>query len=63
MVAARLNLGLCADCTLLETDGQELYMYRPALSGSVIAKIKSTTKPAMATVRTTQNVADINDVL
>ena len=58
-VAARLNLGLCADCTLLETDGQELYMYRPALSGSVIAKIISTTKPAMATVRTTQNGADI----
>ena len=27
-------------------------MYRPALSGSVIAKIKSTTRPAMATVRT-----------
>lgn len=58
-VGAMLNLGLCADCTLLETDGEELYMYRPALSGSVIAKIVSTTKPAMATVRTTQNGADI----
>lgn len=58
-VAAMLNLGLCADCTLLETDGEELYMYRPALSGSVIAKIVSRTKPAMATVRTTQNGADI----
>ena len=58
-VAAKLNLGLCADCTLLETDGEELYMYRPALSGSVIAKIVSRTKPAMATVRTTQNGADI----
>jgi electron transfer flavoprotein alpha subunit len=54
-----LSLGLCADCTVLETDGTELYMYRPALSGSVIAKIKSLTKPAMATVRTTQNAADI----
>ena len=58
-VSAMLNLGLCADCTLLETDGQELYMYRPALSGSVIAKIISLTKPAMATVRTTQNASDI----
>jgi len=58
-VGAILSLGLCADCTLLETDGEELYMYRPALSGSVIAKIVSITKPAMATVRTTQNGADI----
>lgn len=58
-VAARLKLGLCADCTLLETDGNELYMYRPALSGSVIAKIISRTKPAMATVRTVQKGADI----
>lgn len=58
-VGAILGLGLCADCTLLETDGNDLYMYRPALSGSVIAKIVSTTKPAMATVRTTQNGADI----
>ena len=54
-----MNLGLCADCTLLETDGENLFMYRPALSGSVIAKIVSGTKPAMATVRTTQNGADI----
>ena len=53
-VAARLELGLCADCTALETDGQELFMIRPALSGSVIAKIRSIPRPAMATVRTTQ---------
>ncbi len=58
-VAAMLNIGLCADCTLLETDGEELYMYRPALSGSVIAKIVSLTKPAMATVRTVGHDADI----
>lgn len=51
-VAAKLSLGLCADCTALETDGEKLYMIRPALSGSVIAKIISTTRPAMATVRT-----------
>lgn len=58
-VAAKLGLGLCADCTLLETDGESLYMYRPALSGSIIAKIESLTKPAMATVRTTQKGGDI----
>ena len=52
IVAARLRIGLCADCTLLEAEGTDLMMYRPALSGSVIAKIKSTTRPAMATVRT-----------
>ncbi|MBQ8431974.1 MAG: FAD-binding protein [Clostridia bacterium] len=53
-VAAQLDLGLCADCNSLETDGQELFMIRPALSGSVIAKIRSIPRPAMATVRTTQ---------
>ncbi len=54
-VAAKLSLGLCADCTALEVDGSELVMIRPALSGSVIAAIKSNTRPAMATVRTLQN--------
>lgn len=58
-VAAMLDLGLCADCTLLETDGEKLLMYRPALSGSIIAKIESLTKPSMATVRTTQAGGDI----
>lgn len=52
MVAARLGLGLCADCTLLACEDGELMMYRPALSGRIIAKIKSLTRPAMATVRT-----------
>jgi len=51
-VASRLKLGLCADCTDLKTDGQTLFMYRPALSGKIFAKIKSLTLPAMATVRT-----------
>ncbi len=59
-VSAMLNLGLCADCTQLQTDGEILYMVRPALAGSVVAKIKSITSPAMATVRTTQkDTADI----
>lgn len=58
--AAKLGLGLCADCTLLEARDDTLIMYRPALSGSIIAKIKSLTRPAMATVRTTDSgVRDI----
>ena len=52
IVAAKMGLGLCADCTVLECEAGELMMYRPALSGSIIAKIKSLTRPAMATVRT-----------
>jgi electron transfer flavoprotein alpha subunit len=51
VVAATLKTGLCADCTALETDGQTLFMWRPAKSGSVIAKIKCVTAPQMATVR------------
>lgn len=58
-VSAMLNLGLCADCTALETDGKQLIMYRPALSGSIIAKIQSLTLPAMATVRTAKKGSDI----
>ena len=60
-VAARLSLGLCADCTHLACEGGELMMYRPALSGSIIAKIKSLTRPAMATVRT--EVGDTGNVI
>ena len=58
-VGAMLELGLCADCTMLETDGEKLMMYRPAFSGSIIAKIESLTVPAMATVRTTKTGSDI----
>ena len=47
-----LSLGLCADCTSLDCEEGTLMMYRPALGGSIIAKIKSLTVPAMATVRT-----------
>ncbi len=52
LVAATLDLGLCADCTRLENEGDSLIMYRPALAGSIIGKIKSLTTPALATVRT-----------
>lgn len=58
-VSALLGLGLCADCTALEADGDTLVMYRPALSGSLIAKIESRTRPAMATVRTAGKNGDI----
>lgn len=51
-VAVMLQTGLCADCTKLETDGENLFMYRPAFSGNIIAKIKCKTLPQMATVRT-----------
>lgn len=57
-VSARLGLGLCADCTRFEAANGELIMYRPALSGSIIAKIKSLTRPAMATVRGEGDSAD-----
>ena len=58
-VSALLGLGLCADCTALEADGDALIMYRPALSGSLIAKIVSLTRPAMATVRTSGRSNDV----
>ena len=60
-VAALLQTGLCADCTALETDGKALFLYRPAFSGNVIAKIACTTSPQMATVRTLN--ADAADVI
>ena len=51
IVQAILGTGLCADCTQLEIENGEFYMYRPARSGSISAKIKCTTTPKMATVR------------
>lgn len=50
--AALMQTGLCADCTHLETDGEKLYMYRPAFEGNLTAKIVCRTYPQMATVRT-----------
>lgn len=59
-VAAMLQTGLCADCTALETDGENLYMYRPAFSGNIIAKIGCVTRPQMATIRTmADGVSDV----
>ena len=59
IVAAMLETGLCADCTSLECDEKNLYMYRPAKSGNVIAKIRCDTTPQMATVRTDENSNNI----
>ena len=59
IVSALLKTGLCADCTHLETDGEKLYMYRPAKSGNIIAKIECRTQPQMATVRCTQKSDDV----
>lgn len=50
-VAARLEAGLTADCTLLSVQGGKLRMYRPALGGDVIAGIDCAGSLAMATVR------------
>lgn len=59
VVAAMLNTGLCADCTHLEANGENLIMYRPAQGGNIIAKIKCSTRPQMATVRTRNVSSDI----
>lgn len=58
-VAAILKTGLCADCTMLEADGDNLIMYRPAQGGNITAKIKCETRPQMATVRTKAESCDI----
>ena len=50
-LAARGKLGLCADCTAVTAENGRAVLYRPALSGSLIAKIVSETVPALATVR------------
>lgn len=52
-IAARLDLGLTADCTGLSIDDQrQLVQTRPAFGGNVMASIVSPyTRPQMATVR------------
>lgn len=58
-VSVLLGTGLCADCTALETDGETLWMYRPARGGNIMAKIKCITRPQMATVRTSSAAAGL----
>lgn len=51
-VAWRLQTGLCADCTRLDSKDGRLLMVRPALSGHILATIVCLSDPQMATVRT-----------
>lgn len=51
-VSALLNTGLAADCIGVETDGKNMFVYRPASSDSVVAKIGFNCDVEMATVRT-----------
>ncbi len=52
-VAARMSLGLTADCTALDIDDErQLIQTRPAFGGNIMAEIyTATTRPQMATVR------------
>ncbi len=50
-VAALLDAGLTADCTGLELQDRDLFMTRPAFGGNVMATIRCTTFPQIATVR------------
>lgn len=51
VIAAKLGLGLTADCVDLQIEGGKLIQYKPAFGGSIIASIYSRKEPAMATVR------------
>jgi len=51
-IAAALKTGLTADCVDLDLDEEgNLVQIRPAFSGNIMAKIKTKTRPQMATVR------------
>ena len=51
-VAARLRLGLTADCIDLDVDDRgELVQYKPAFGGNIVALIHSRTLPQLATVK------------
>ncbi len=51
-VAARMGLGLTADCVdLVLNEGDKLAQYKPAFGGQIVAPIFSRTYPQMATVR------------
>lgn len=50
-VAARLRLGLTADCVDLRMEDSTLVQFKPAFGGGIVARIVSKTSPQMATVR------------
>ena len=58
-VSAILDSGLAADCIGVETDGKNLFVYRPANCESVVAKIGFTDGIEMATVRCVKNSDDL----
>lgn len=51
IIAARLEVGLTADCVDLELDGSRLVQHKPAFGGGIIATIYSRADPQMTTVR------------
>ena len=51
LIAAKLDVGLTADCTGLSSEGRKLVMVRPALGGNIEATIETDRFPQMATVR------------
>ena len=51
-IAARMNTGLCADCTALDIEGKIVHWTRPALGGNILATILCEERcPQMGTVR------------
>jgi electron transfer flavoprotein alpha subunit len=63
-IAARLGLGLTADCTEFEINNEkQLVQTRPAFGGNIMASIISPyTRPQMATVRPNNFSKPINDI-
>lgn len=51
LVAARMDLGLTADCIDLKYENSRLVQFKPAFGGGIVARITSRTFPQMATVR------------
>ena len=51
IIAARLEVGLTADCVDIEMDDSRLIQHKPAFGGGIIATIYSRTDPQMTTVR------------
>ncbi len=51
IIAARLEVGLTADCVDLEMKDSRLIQHKPAFGGGIIASIYSRTDPQMTTVR------------
>jgi len=50
-VAAKLGVGLAADCTEISVDGGTIVATRPVYAGKALLKVKVTGKPAVLSVR------------